>query len=245
MIETAVFIFLGFAAQLIDGALGMAYGVFLTTALSFWGVPVSHASAAVHFSEMFTTLASGISHFKMKNVDWGLLKKLAPAGAAGGIIGAAFLSVAKTETVKPFVCLYLLILGIWIVRKSFARIKTKKNVRHIAPLGFVGGFLDAMGGGGWGPIVTGTLIARGNNPRQTIGTTNLSEFFVTATQSAIFFVSIGLGYWKIVGGLVVGGCLAAPLAAFVCAKINPKILMLFVGILIIITNAAAIGRLAF
>lgn len=245
MTETIVFVLLVFLAQLIDGALGMAYGVFLTTTLSFWGVPVSHASAAIHFSEMFTTFVSGISHFKMKNVDLSLLKKLAPAGIFGGIIGAAVLSSVNAQTVKPFVCLYLLILGIRIVVKSFARKKDAAVIRHIMPLGFAGGFLDAVGGGGWGPIVTGTLIARGNNPRKTIGTANLSEFFVTVAQSAVFFVSIGLGYWKIVAGLIIGGCLAAPMAAFVCAKINPKILMLFVGILIIATNTAAIGRLIF
>ncbi len=240
-----IFIVLGFIAQLIDGALGMAFGVFLTTVLTFIGIPVAQASASVHFSEIFTTLISGISHFKFKNVDMGLFKRLAFFGVIGGIIGAYVLSAVDGNIIRPFVSIYLLILGVCLLFKSFSRYRPKRMKKHVIPLGLFGGFFDAVGGGGWGPIVTSTLIARGNSPRKSIGTVNFSEFFVTVAQSATFFIVIGLTSWKMVVGLIMGGVIAAPLAAYTCRKVNVKILILFVAVIIIITNILSLVKYSF
>ncbi len=231
-----IFIVLGFFAQLIDGALGMAYGVFLTTVLTFIGVPVVHASASIHFSEMFTTFVSGISHFKLKNVDMGLFKRLVISGVIGGVIGAYILSSVDGNFIRPFVAIYLLILGVSLLIKGRKRYRPTRIKKHIVSIGLLGGFFDAVGGGGWGPMVTSTLIARGNSPRKSIGTVNFSEFFVTIAQSATFFVVIGLVSWKMILGLIIGGIIAAPLAAYTCRKVNVRFLILFVALIVIVTN---------
>ena len=230
------FIFAGFCAQIIDGALGMAYGVISTSILIYWGIPVVNASASVKFAEIFTTLVSGISHFKFGNVDKNLFKKLLISGVIGGIIGAYVLSSFPGEKIKPFVTVYLLIMGIVILIRSLKKIDTKQIKSKIKILGFIGGFFDAIGGGGWGPIVTSTLIARGNSPKQTIGSVNSAEFFITIAQSAVFILCIGLGFWKIILGLLIGGIAAAPLGAYLCKIISARLLLLLVGILIIIVN---------
>ena len=230
------FIIAGFCAQIIDGALGMAYGVISTSILIYLGIPVANASASVKFSEIFTTLISGISHFKFGNVDKTLFKKLLISGVIGGIIGAYILSSFPGEKIKPFVTVYLVIMGIVILIKGLKKIETKKVYSKIKILGFIGGLFDAIGGGGWGPIVTSTLIARGNSPKETIGSVNAAEFFVTVAQSAVFILCIGLGFWKIILGLLIGGIVAAPLGAYLCKIISARILLLLVGILIIIIN---------
>ncbi len=231
-----IFIILGFIAQLIDGALGMAFGVFLTTVLTFIGVPVAQASASIHFAEIFTTCISGISHFKFKNVDMGLFKRLVVSGVIGGGIGAYILSSVDGNYIRPFVAVYLLILGTCLFVKGFSRYRPSRMKKNIIPLGLLGGFFDAVGGGGWGPIVTSTLIARGTSPRKSIGTVNFSEFFVTVAQSATFFVLIGMTSWKIIVGLILGGVIAAPIAAYACHKVNYRVLIFFVAIVIIVTN---------
>lgn len=235
-----IFATLGFIAQLIDGALGMAYGVFLSTTLTSAGIPIASASACIHFAEIFTTFTSGISHFKLKNIDFTLLKKLAPAGILGGVIGAILVSKINSEYIRPFVSTYLCLLGIRIILKSLSYKKETTTPKKIFPLGFIGGFLDAIGGGGWGPIVTGTLINKNNCPHKTIGTVSLTEFFVTFCQSLAFATTLGLGYFKIVLGLIIGGCLAAPLSAYICLKINTKILMFIVGTIITSLNIVAL-----
>lgn len=235
-----LFIILGFCAQLIDGCLGMAYGVFLTTALTAQGMPLINASASVHFTEVFTTFASGISHWKFKNIDWSMFKKLVVSGVLGGILGAYALTAVDSEKLKPFVAVYLLVLGIRImlkVRKSF---KFKISHKNLIPLGAAGGFLDAVGGGGWGPLVSSSLIARGNIPAKVVGTVSATEFFVTLAQSAAFVTLIGLGNEKIILGLIIGGILAAPLSAYLCRKINQKLLMFLVGGIIVLTNLYAL-----
>lgn len=237
------FIALGFMAQMIDGALGMAYGVFLTTALTFVGVPVVSASASIHFAEIVTTFLSGCSHFKLKNIDMKLLKKIAPAGVVGAIIGSLFLSYVNSDWIKPIVSVYLLILGIRIIVKSFYTKPFKEIAKKLKLLGFVGGFCDAVGGGGWGPIVTSTLLARGHHPHKTIGTVNVSEFFVTVASSAVFVMAVGIGYWKLVLGLIIGGGIAAPLAAYVCLKFNPKWMLVTVGTLIVTLNLISLFRI--
>ena len=235
-----LYIFLGFCAQLIDGCLGMAYGVFLTTFLTANGVPLLNASSSIHFSEVFTTLASGLSHWKFKNIDWAMFKRLTIAGVIGGTLGAYVLTSVNGEKLKPFVSFYLLLLGIRILLKLRKQLIFKNAVKHLIPLGAIGGFFDAIGGGGWGPIVTSSLIAKGNAPAKSIGTVNSAEFFVTLAQSATFITLIGLGNHQIILGLILGGILAAPVSAYLCKRVNQKVLMLLVAILIIFTNLYAL-----
>lgn len=230
------FVFLGFCAQLIDGCLGMAYGVFLTTVLMAQGVPLVNASSSVHFSEVFTTLASGISHWKFRNIDWRVFKKLALSGVIGGILGAYLLTSLNGEKLKPFVSAYLLLLGIRILLKVRKKFNFKNASKHLIPLGAVGGFCDAVGGGGWGPIVTSSLLAKGNMPHKVIGTVNSVEFFVTLAQSATFVTLIGLGNLELLLGLIIGGGLASPVSAYLCRRVNQKLLMIFVALLIILMN---------
>lgn len=239
-----LFIFVGFLAQMVDGCLGMAYGVISATILTTLGLSPSVASASVHFSELFTTFASAISHIKLKNINRILVKKLVIPGVIGGIIGAYILVEFDSKYIKPFISIYLLIMGIKIIIKGINKNQVRKIQDKIIPLGFFGGFFDAIGGGGWGPIVTSTLVARGNHPRNTIGTVNTAEFFVTLAQSATFFLCLGsyVEYIKIIAGLLIGGIIAAPFAAFICKKINISVLTILVGIIIIITNLYSILR---
>ena len=238
MDEATIFfiIIIGFIAQMIDGALGMAYGVTSTTTLLSFGIPPVVASASVHTAEVFTTFVSGISHLSFRNVDKKLFKKLLVPGMIGGALGAYILTAVPGKTFRPFISLYLLIMGLRILHKAFKKIKEREVKTKIFPLGLVGGFFDAIGGGGWGPIVTSTLMARGHNPRFTIGSVNLAEFFVTVVEAATFFVLIGLFHWKIIVGLIIGGVLAAPLAAYTCKKLPSRVLMAVVGILIMGLN---------
>ena len=227
------YIIVGFIAQMIDGALGMAYGVSSTSLLLGMGVSPGAASASVHASELVTTAVSGASHLKFGNVDKGLLKRLMIPGIIGGAIGAYILSELEGKMLKPFVSGYLMIMGILILWKAFKKVNENRVRTKLIPLGLFGGFFDAIGGGGWGPIVTTTLVARGNNPRLTIGSVNLAEFFVTVSESIVFVLTIGLVHWKIIVGLMIGGVLAAPLAALVCARIPRRPLMILVGLLIV------------
>lgn len=240
MENICVFIGLGFVAQMIDGALGMAYGVSLTTFLLSVGVAPAAASASVHAAEIFTTAVSGLSHLSLGNVHKDLWKRLVIPGIIGGVAGAYILTAIPGETLKPLVSLYLLVMGLIILRKAFKQ-ATEGEVRtHLIPLGLLGGFCDAIGGGGWGPIVTTTLVARGNSPRFTIGSVNLAEFFVTTAESITFILTIGLVHWKIILGLIIGGVLAAPLAAFVCKRLPARALMVLVGVLIIFLSLRTI-----
>jgi len=224
----------GFIAQLIDGSLGMAYGVSSTTVLLSFGITPALASASVHTAEVFTTLVSGTSHLKFGNIDKKLLKRLLIPGVIGGASGAYILVSLPGETVKVFVSLYLLVMGLMILRKVFKfKVKEISAGSRVILLGGIGGFFDAIGGGGWGPIVTSALVARGHNPRFVVGTVNLAEFFVTITETTVFFMLLGISYWQIIIGLIVGGVFAAPLAAYVCKKLPPRILMVIVGGVII------------
>jgi uncharacterized membrane protein YfcA len=228
------FMLVGFLAQLIDGALGMAYGVSSTTFLLSLGIPPAAASASVHMSEIFTTGVSGFAHWKLRNIDTGLVKKLLIPGVVGGIIGAYILVNIDGTFIKPLVSAYLLVMGIVILVKAFSPKPKPTEIKHISLLGLIGGFFDAIGGGGWGPIVTTTLVARGNHPRATIGSVNFTEFFVTFAQSVTFILSLSfLGYWQIILGLLLGGVMAAPLAALATRHIPLKYLMVMVGVVII------------
>lgn len=227
-----VYIIVGFIAQIIDGALGMAYGVTSTTFLLSMGIPPVAASASVHSAEVFTSGISGLAHLKFGNVDKKLFKKLLIPGIIGGILGAYILTVVPGKTIKPFVAFYLLIMGLIILRKAFKKIEQKEVKTRLLPLGVSGGFFDAIGGGGWGPIVTSTLVARGHNPRFSIGSVNLAEFFVTVAEVATFLTIIGLVHWQIIVGLIIGGVMAAPLAAYVCKRLPSRALMIMVGLII-------------
>lgn len=228
-----LFIIVGFIAQMIDGALGMAYGVSSTTFLLSIGIPPAAASASVHTAEIFTSGVSGLSHLRFGNVIRKLFKKLLIPGIIGGVLGAYILTAVPGKTIKPFVAFYLLIMGLMILRRALKKIEEKKVRSKLIPLGLVGGVFDAIGGGGWGPIVTSTLVARGNNPRFTIGSVNLAEFFVTVAECVTFFALLGLVHWQIIVGLTIGGVSAAPLAAYVCKRLPSRALMIIVGVLII------------
>lgn len=231
--QLLVFAAVGFVAQMVDGALGMAYGVTSTTFLLSLGVPPAVASAGVHTAEAFTTMVSGISHLRFGNVDKQLLKRLVIPGIVGGVVGAYILTSVPGKVIKPFVAAYLLVMGIRIFWKAFNAVSSKRHYGRLFPLGLIGGFLDAIGGGGWGPLVTSTLVANGRNPRFAIGSVNLSEFFVTFAEAVTFLALLGLIQWQILVGLIVGGVLAAPLAAYIGKRVPTKALMIIVGLVIV------------
>jgi uncharacterized membrane protein YfcA len=244
-----LYILVGFAAQMIDGALGMAYGVSSNTFLMSLGIPPAAASASVHMAEVVTTGVSGISHWRLGNVDWGLVKRLLIPGAIAGGVGAYLLSSFDGNILKPYISGYLLIMGIVILVKAFnhkERTPTGVHTARVSALAVVGGFFDAIGGGGWGPIVTTTLVARGKDPRLTIGSVNFSEFFVTLTESVVFIISLSFGeYWQIILGLLIGGAIAAPFAARMTKKLPVKALMILVGTIIIVLSIRTILMVIF
>lgn len=227
----------GFTAQMIDGALGMAYGVSSNAFLLSVGVPPAIASACVHLAETFTTAVSGFSHWRLGNIEGNLFKKLILPGILGAVVGAYLLSQIDGNIIKPFISAYLLIMGVIIVAKAVRKEQGKKEVtRHIGILGLIGGFFDAIGGGGWGPIVTTTLVVRGKQARFAIGSVNSSEFFVTFAQSIVFIITLPtelISSWTVILGLLLGGVVAAPLAAFVTKKLPERFLIGLVGMLII------------
>ncbi|HIA53110.1 MAG TPA: sulfite exporter TauE/SafE family protein [Candidatus Melainabacteria bacterium] len=238
------FILAGFIAQMIDGTLGMAYGVSCSTLMLSIGVSPVVASASVHMAELFTTAVSAFCHLKAGNVDKEFLKRLVIPGVIGGIIGAYILCNVNGEAIKPFISLYLLGMGILILVKAARKHQPEPKRNHIGRLGFLGGFVDAVGGGGWGPVVTSTLVAKGNSPRFVIGSVNVAEFFVAAATSAVFLVSLGSIYLNAVIGLVIGGMIAAPIAAKACKSVQPKPLMVAVGILIVCLSVRTIYQTA-
>lgn len=235
------FVLVGFAAQMIDGALGMAYGVSSNTFLLSLGLPPAAASASVHAAEVFTTGVSGLSHWKLQNIDTRLAKSLLLPGVLGGIIGAYLLTSLDGSLLKPWISAYLLVMGIVILVKAFGAGRKAQEIKHVSLLGLVGGFFDAIGGGGWGPVVTTTLVARGNNARVSIGTVNFAEFFVTLAQSVTFVLTLRFGdYWQVIAGLLAGGVLAAPLAAYLTKRLPLKFLMVMVALLIILLSIRTI-----
>lgn len=230
------FILVGFFAQLVDGCLGMAYGVLSNSFLIGLGVPSAASSASVHFAKIFTTGVSGAFHFKLGNVDNTLFKKLLLPGILGGVLGAYLLVTTPSSAIRPFIAAYLIIMGVAILYRAIKGKEEKDVKSKLFPLGLTGGFFDAIGGGGWGPIVTSTLVARGNNIRKTIGSVNSSEFIVTLAQSTIFFLALGTTHLNIILGLIIGGVIAAPFAAIACKRLPHKPFMILIGIIIIILN---------
>jgi siroheme synthase-like protein len=239
-IDSSIFLYIlaGFTAQMIDGALGMAYGVTATTFLLSFGITPAASSASVHASEVFTSGVSGLMHLKFGNVNNKLFKSLLIPGVIGAILGAYILSSFEqyNYVIKPLVSIYTLVLGIIILCKALQHDKIRQRIKRIFPLAMIGGFLDSLGGGGWGPIVSSTLIARGRNPRYTIGSVNLAEFFIALSSSLTFVTIIGLTHWTIIAGLIIGGVIAAPIAAYISNKIPTKTIMILVGIVVIILS---------
>jgi len=228
----------GFIAQMIDGALGMAYGVTATTFLLSVGISPAAASASVHASEVFTSGVSGYMHLKFGNVNSKLFKTLVIPGVIGAILGAYLLSSLEDYAgyIKPIVSVYTLFLGAIIIRKALIKRQEKRQLKRVGWLALFGGYLDSIGGGGWGPIVSSTLIASGRHPKYTIGSVNLTEFFVSLASSLTFFAVIGLGYLHVIIGLILGGVIAAPIAARLANKLPVKSMMILVGIVIIIVS---------
>ncbi len=233
---------IGFAAQLIDGALGMAFGTINTTLLvSAMGVPPAAASASVHAVETFTTAASGISHAIHRNIDWKLFPRLLIPGVIGGVLGAYVLSNVDAGVARPFVMTYLALIGVYLIYRAWHGPGEPAKPKIVEPLGFIGGFFDAAGGGGWGAIVTSNLLVQGAQPRKTVGTVSATEFFLTATISATFIATLG---WKaftfVTFGLLIGGVLAAPFGAILVKRVSARKLMAFVGVLLVVTSAASV-----
>lgn len=227
----------GFLAQLVDGILGMGYGVVSATVLLSIGVKLPAISGSIHTAEMFSSAASGYSHYKFGNVNKKLFKTLLIPGVIGAIIGAVLLSKLAdnyTEIIKPVLAGYTLFLGLRILRTGFKKIHKPKKFRRVGWLGAVGGFLDSFGGGGWGPLVTSTLILKGRTPRYVIGSVSIAEFFVTLASAATFFSLLGISHWPIIGGLIIGGLIGAPLAARLAGKLPLKTMFIAVGIMVII-----------
>jgi uncharacterized membrane protein YfcA len=237
------FIAVGFAAQMVDGALGMAFGVISNTLLLSLGVPPAAASAGVHTVESFTTAVSGISHALHRNVNWKLFLRLMIPGVIGGALGAYVLSNIHAETAKPFILAYLTAIGLYLLWRSMHYPPKEKAPKIVEPLGLIGGFLDAAGGGGWGPVVTSNLLVQGSSPRETIGTVNTAEFFLTVTISATFITQLGWEAFSLATlGLLIGGVIAAPFGALLAKRVQPKVLMLLVGIVLTATSLYGLYR---
>jgi uncharacterized protein len=228
----------GLLAQTIDGALGMAYGVTASTFLLATGASPAMASGATHLAEVFTTGVSGVAHQKLGNVNKRLFFSLLIPGVIGGLIGAYVLSSVDGNVLKPFVSGYLLIMGLHVLSKAFRKIKANVQLStgRISAVAVVGGFMDSTGGGGWGPIVTTTLVGAGENPKVTIGSVNYAEFFLTITVAAALFSILDATVWILVSGLIVGGVFAAPFAAYATRHFSVKTLLVLVGSLITLVS---------
>jgi uncharacterized protein len=239
------FIAVGFFAQLIDGSIGMAFGVITNTMLvTMLGMPPAQASARVHLVEMFTTAASGLSHIYHRNVDWKLFSRLAIPGVIGAVTGAYLLTQIDGAVAKPFVMAYLSCIGVYLLYRAWGYSHTPREPKVIAPLAMVGGFLDAAGGGGWGPVVTSNLLIQGSSPRMTVGTVNTAEFFLTTAASITFISQLGLeAFTASTLGLLIGGLAAAPLGALLTKRIPPQRLLLLVGIVLTATSLFSLYKI--
>ena len=243
LIDIAPFIAIGMAAQMIDGALGMAFGVITQTLLvSALGVPPATASASVHLVELFTTGASGTSHILHRNVDWSLFWRLVPFGVLGGVTGAYLLSSIDASAARPFVMFYLTGIGFYLLWRGIRLSQPKfEDPRFTRPLALAGGFLDAAGGGGWGPVVTSNLLFQGGDPRKVIGTVNSAEFLLTLSISIAFIATLGFAAFTLITvGLIIGGVIAAPFGAVLASRIKPRVLLLAVAVVLIATSSYSI-----
>ena len=238
------FIAVGFAAQLVDGALGMAFGVISSTLLvGVLGVPPAQASQRVHLVECFTTGVSGISHLLHGNIDKRLFFSLLIPGIIGGVLGTYVITSFHADVIKPVVLLYLSCIGIYLIIRGLIYPPKLRQAKLIAPLGLVGGFLDAAGGGGWGPVVTSNLLIQGEDPRKVVGTVNTVEFFLTITVSAAFIYHLGIA--DVAGptlGLLIGGLAAAPIGAWAAKHFPAKQMLMLVGVVLTLTSSYGVWR---
>ncbi|GGF11245.1 TSUP family transporter [Hymenobacter cavernae] len=239
------FVAVGFGAQIVDGVLGMGYGV--VTAISLMSMNISPAavSASIHTAEMFSSGASGYSHYKFGNVNKRLFKALLIPGILGAVSGAFLLARFGEEYakwVKPFLAVYLLLLGIRIIVRAFKKQEGRRKIKNVGWLAAAGGFLDSFGGGGWGPLVTSTLIAKGRTPSYVIGSVSLTEFFVTFSSALTFFATLGITHWQIVLGLIVGGVAAAPFAARLAGRLPLRTMFVGVGLMVIVWSLWALRK---
>ena len=236
------YIAVGFAAQLVDGALGMAFGVLANTLMvGILGVPPALASQRLHVVECFTTATSGISHLLHGNIDKELFFRLLVPALVGGLLGAYLLTSIDAAVVKPFVLTYLTGIGIYLLYKGLRYPPQARRPKHVAPLGLVGGFLDAAGGGGWGPVVSSNLLVQGADPRKVVGTVNSVEFFLTITISAAFIYHLGVA--DLAGatlGFLIGGIAAAPFGAIAAKHFPAKWMLVLVGVVLSLTSAYGI-----
>lgn len=232
----------GFLAQLVDGALGMAYGVTATSLLMSVGVSPAVASATVHAAECATTGASALAHRAHGNISRRLFRRLVIPGVIGAMAGAFVLTSAPVNFIKPAIAFYLMLLGLYIIAKAFVDVAPKEVTTCLAPLAFFGALFDAIGGGGWGPIVTSNLVARGNNVREAIGSVNAVEFFVTLASTSVFVLTLGVTNWPIVASLAAGGLVAAPLGARLVGRIARRPLMITVGALVVALSLRTLSR---
>ena len=232
-----LFMLAGFLAQMVDGAVGMGYGVTSTSMLMSMGVPPAAISGSVHTAEIFSSAVSGYSHYRFGNVNKKLFKVLVIPGVLGAVAGAGMLVWMGDKygnLIKPFLAAYCMILGFRILYQAYKRNKKNKKVKKAGWLAGAGGFLDSFGGGGWGPLVTSTLISKGRSPQYVIGSVSLSEFFVTLSSAMSFFVFIGITHWQVIMGLMIGGAVAAPLAAKLAGKLPVRTMLICVGLMVII-----------
>lgn len=235
-------VLVGLIAQAIDGALGMAYGITSTSFLLATGASPAVASASVHIAR-FSTGVSGVAHIKLGNVNRQLFLRLLLPGMAGAVAGAWLVSSIDGAVIKPFVSAFLLGMGVFVLSKAFRQHRPRHGrPRHVAKLGLVGGFVDAAGGGGWGPVVTTTLVGTGHDPRTSIGSVNLAEFFLTFVAAGVFSLLVDETPWATVAGLVLGGLFAAPLAALMTRRLPTRTLLVLVGLIIVAISAANLWR---
>lgn len=226
----------GFIAQMVDGALGLGYGITSASAMMAMGIKLPAISGSIHTAEMFSSAISGYTHYRYGNVNKKMVYWLAIPGVIGAVLGSLFvihIGEKYEHMAYPFVALYLMVIAIRLIALAFRKKIIKKPIKHLSVLGFSGGFFDAFGGGGWGPIVTSTLLTKGRHNRYVIGTVSLAEFFVTFAATVTFFTSLGVDYWYIVLGLIIGGVCAAPMAARLAGKIPQKLSYVLVGLLVI------------
>lgn len=237
-----VFVAIGLCAQLVDGALGMAYGLVSSSILLAMGMPPAAVSASVHTAEVFTTGVSGAAHGMLGNVDRRLMLRLAVPGVVGGVVGASVLSRIDGNAIKPWIHAYLLVLAVLILLRAVGRRLPRGEVKRVGVLGFFSGLLDAIGGGGWGPMATSTLLANGGEARTSIGTVSASEFVVTLAISITFLLSMGIEHWQVILGLLVGGVIAAPLAALLVRHVRERTVLFAVGGLVLAISVFQIWK---
>jgi uncharacterized membrane protein YfcA len=242
----------GFLAEIVAGSMGMGYGVICTTILLILNVPAPVISASIHSAEVFTTGAGGLSHYKLGNVNKKLIKRLAIPAIIGAVLGAlalSYLGENYAKATKPFLAMYTMYLGIRILQNAFR--KKKSNVisirkkTNIQRLGFFGGFIDSFGGGGWGPVVTGTFIKNGRSPKYVIGSSTVAKFILTVASAITFIFTVGIQHWNIVAGLLIGGIITAPFSAMLTAKLPVRKMFIAVGLLVIFMSLITIYRAIF